>query len=106
MTNDDTTRSFDAHALDTVTANSLDFSAPITILADNATTSLLEVIRKLPRGSAVIFNKCSILSHVAVVLREMGIPAVKVNTSKFEQLCLADRIEIDSSRQESIEVIN
>ena len=106
VTNDDTTRSFDAHALDTVTANSLDFSAPITILADNATTSLLEVIRKLPRGSAVIFNKCSILSHVAVVLREMGIPAVKVNTSKFEQLCLADRIEIDSSRQESIEVIN
>lgn len=51
--------------------------------ADKASIDLLPMVRSAPPGSGFVFRQASILSHLAVVLREAGLPAVVVEDPEF-----------------------
>lgn len=86
----------DRHARDVSFDDMDSFSEPVTVVASTASTSLLTVIRSLPPGSAMVFNTCSLLAHVPVVLRELGIPAIRLNDEEFRAVQKANSVRIDT----------
>lgn len=93
---EDTRMNMDRHARDIFFDDTGSFSEPVTVVAATASTSLLPVIRSLSPGSAIVFNTCSLLAHVPVVLRELGIPAIRLNDEEFQTVQKANSVHIDT----------
>jgi hypothetical protein len=67
-------------------------------LAPHPSVTLLPLIYRAGPGSAFVFRYASVLSHVSVVLREVGIPAVAVGDRCYEALLAASgTVEVDAT---------
>jgi phosphohistidine swiveling domain-containing protein len=55
----------------------------VVIIADRASVDLLPLVHKCGRNTAFVFRYASLLSHLGVVLRERGIPAVTLEYDEF-----------------------
>ncbi|MEO3822005.1 PEP/pyruvate-binding domain-containing protein [Plantactinospora sp. B24E8] len=63
----------------------------VVFLAERATTDLLPLVYRCGRGSGFVFGTGSVLGHVGVVLRELGIPAVVVGPQRWRELAASGR---------------
>ncbi|MGQ4436287.1 MULTISPECIES: PEP/pyruvate-binding domain-containing protein [unclassified Streptomyces] len=70
---------------------------PVIVLARLPYLSLERFIRERdPRSIGFIFRNCSYLSHLSIVLRELGIPAM-VDREAFDTLTADTRARLDSN---------
>ncbi|MEH1164123.1 PEP/pyruvate-binding domain-containing protein [Micromonospora sp. CPCC 205539] len=58
----------------------------MVFLAEWASTDLLPLIYRCGRGTGFVFGNGSVLGHVGVVLRELGVPAVVVGPERWRDL--------------------
>lgn len=67
-------------------------------LAERASTDLLPLIYQCATTSAFVFTTGSVLGHVGVVLRELGIPAVVIDRRSWGELTSApgELVEVDA----------
>jgi hypothetical protein len=85
---------FDQHLQNRVVLNGGEVAETV-LLASRPELSLLEIIRQFPPGSVgIIFEEAAILSHLCVLLREYGIPALELDRN-IDGL-IGENIEIDA----------
>lgn len=78
--NEDSSDSFNLHLYDGMKENDL-CEDSIVFFCEKPYISLLSLLRTHnTKKIGFVFNECALLCHFAVVLREMGIPALKVGT--------------------------
>lgn len=88
---------FDSHLHDRPAHARADRTGPVIIVADRASTDLLGHICA-PGVAGFIFRNASILAHLAVVLREKGVPAVALEDDEaFARLTEGLSVELDAS---------
>ncbi|MFE0276361.1 PEP/pyruvate-binding domain-containing protein [Streptomyces sp. NPDC058992] len=72
---------------------------PVVVLARLPYLSLERFIRgRDPRSVGFVFRNCSYLSHLSIVLRELGIPAL-VDAKAFDTLAADSVVVLDSASQ-------
>lgn len=70
---------------------------PVVVLARLPYLSLEQFIRERdPRSIGFVFRHCSYLSHLSIVLRELGIPAL-VDREAFDTLAADTQVRLDSA---------
>ncbi|WP_220213281.1 PEP-utilizing enzyme [Streptomyces shenzhenensis] len=73
--------------------------APVVVLARLPYLSLERFIRaRDPRSVGFVFRNCSYLSHLSIVLRELGVPAL-VDAEAFDTLAADAVVLLDSASQ-------
>lgn len=73
-------------------ADSSEADEPVIYLARRASVDLLRIVRSCHPSSGFVFEHASMLSHLAVVLRERGLAAIAVSESRMA--ALADGVGI------------
>ena len=91
---DESEHQLDGHMLDEHFLSSE--LSDMIILADRASVDLLPLVYRSGPNCGFVFHTASVLSHLAVVLRERGVPAVVVSKDELERLARQDELVMDA----------
>nr|MYU47826.1 hypothetical protein [Streptomyces sp. SID7803] len=73
---------------------------PVVVLARLPYLSLERLIRaRDPRSIGFVFRNCSYLSHLSIVLRELGIPPALVDAEAFDTVEPGAMVRLDSEQR-------
>jgi hypothetical protein len=72
-------------------------AGPKVFLCERPSSDLLRFAQTAPLGSGFVFKQASMLCHMAVVLRERGIPAIKIDVELWERAATWERVVLDTA---------
>lgn len=87
---------FNAHLYQSVEGERPD--RPTIFIAARASVNLLPLLYACPPGSAFVFETASLLAHVAVVMRERGVPGAVLGVEELAGLAAATTAVLDTRR--------
>jgi hypothetical protein len=76
----------------------------VVYLAERATVDLLPLAYSAGSGTGFVFAQASMLAHLAVVLRELGVPAVVVGSERLSELARATQLRFDARADGTVQL--